>query len=212
MVGVGAIEEARRVARDAPGEPRRLVERRQRLRGVEVEVRRSASGVAAEMDGDRLHQRRFAGAVGPDEDHHGRVEIELVDLRDRGQIVGVSRAVLDPVSFHPQRDQHLGAPPVTRRFRKLGWMANGWEGACADGIEQGSFGAESTTFTARRSPSCCANASARLPHPAPPQDQLQPRPSLVERMEKEGVTGPANHAGKRDIPAGRADRDDEAVA
>ncbi|MFD1704823.1 DNA translocase FtsK [Methylopila henanensis] len=35
--------------------------------------------------------------------------------------------------------------------------------------------------------------------------------SLVERMEKEGVVGPANHAGKREILLEGADRDDDAA-
>jgi DNA segregation ATPase FtsK/SpoIIIE-like protein len=38
-----------------------------------------------------------------------------------------------------------------------------------------------------------------LLHPAPPQIGYNRAASLVERMEKEGIVGPANHAGKREI-------------
>ena len=45
-----------------------------------------------------------------------------------------------------------------------------------------------------------------LLHPAPPRIGYNRAASLVERMEKEGLVGPANHVGKREIIVGRGAR------
>ena len=45
-------------------------------------------------------------------------------------------------------------------------------------------------------------------HPAPPAIGYNRAASLIERMEKEGIVGPANHAGKREILVESAEMDD----
>ena len=56
-----------------------------------------------------------------------------------------------------------------------------------------------TTSTTRRSPWCCATARPRPATSSAGCIGYNRAASLIERMEKEGIVGPANHAGKREI-------------
>ena len=60
-----------------------------------------------------------------------------------------------------------------------------------------------TTSTTRRSPWCCATARSRpATSSGASRSATTAPPRIIEKMEKEGVVGPANHAGKREILVG----------
>ena len=59
--------------------------------------------------------------------------------------------------------------------------------------------------TTRRFRSCCGTRRPRPPtSSAACRSATTAPPRIMERMEKEGIVGPANHAGKREILIGRA--------
>ena len=116
----------------------------------------------------------------------------------------VSDEEVEKVVAHLKRQ---GKPVLSR-----GGHGRGRRGAGAGrgaGLRRGRVrGSDRAISTTRRSRSCCGDKKASTSYI---QRRLQigynRAASIMERMEKEGVVGPANHAGKREILMGGEGRD-----
>ncbi len=109
----------------------------------------------------------------------------------------VEKVVAPPRSRRARRTISRPSPPPTRTADEDG-------SRCSSAAGMGRRGDGRATSTSRRSRSCCATSKASTSYI---QRRLQigynRAASIIERMEKEGIVGPANHAGKREILVGR---------
>ena len=87
----------------AADEPQVLVEHRVRRACGYGHVTAAALGVEARGYGDRLDQSRLAAAVVAGEQRHVRVELELVELPDRGNRERIDLEVVDLVPLQDDR-------------------------------------------------------------------------------------------------------------